>query len=89
MTGDTIKTLAEYIVRLNNANQRLENPEHYQDRPLDTNGVEQDHVETSKPADTKWAHLHLTHQRHGACGLDAPDQLRSTSIETYTARHHI
>jgi hypothetical protein len=52
MTGDTIKTLAEYIVRLNNANQRLENPEHYQDRPVDTNGVEQDHVETFWPPDT-------------------------------------
>lgn len=44
MTGDTIKTLAEYIVRLNNINRRLENPEKYKDIPIDTNGVEQDHM---------------------------------------------
>lgn len=42
MTGDTIKTLAEYIVKLNNANRRLERPEEYQDLVTDTNGVEQD-----------------------------------------------
>lgn len=49
MTGDTIKTLAEYIVKLNAANQRLENPENYQDQITDTNGVEQDSVETFFP----------------------------------------
>lgn len=49
MTGDTIKTLAEYIVRLNNANKRLENPEDYQDQVTDTNGVKQDSVETFHP----------------------------------------
>ena len=49
MTGDTMKTLAEYIVGLNNRNQRLENPDEYQDLPLDTNGVEQDHIETFWP----------------------------------------
>lgn len=53
MTGDTIKTLAEYIVRLNAANQRLENPEYYQDIPVDTNGVEQDHPETFQAPENK------------------------------------
>lgn len=54
MTGDTIKTLAEYIVRLNNSNRRLENPEEYQDQVTDTNGVEEDDVvETFWPPENK------------------------------------
>lgn len=46
-----MKTLAEYIVRLNNRKERLENPDQYEDWILDTNGVEQDHVETFWPPD--------------------------------------
>jgi hypothetical protein len=53
MEGTTIKTLAEYIVKLNNNKQRLENPEEYMHNELDTNGVEQDHVETFWPPDTR------------------------------------
>lgn len=49
MQGSTMKTLAEYIVTLNNRKQRLENPHEYEDRPLDTNGVEDDHIETFWP----------------------------------------
>lgn len=49
MDGSTMKTLAEYIVTLNNRKQRLENPNEYEDRPLDTNGVEADYVETFWP----------------------------------------
>jgi len=52
MDGKTIKTLAEYIVKLNNNKQQLENPEEYKYDELDTNGVEQDHVETFWPPDT-------------------------------------
>jgi hypothetical protein len=44
MTGDTIKTLAEYIAKLHGNGQTLEHPELYRDRIVDTNGVEQDHV---------------------------------------------
>ena len=56
MDGKTIKTLAEYIVKLNNNKQQLENPEEYKYDELDTNGVEQDHVETFWPPDTcSWA----------------------------------
>jgi len=49
MEGKTIKTLVKHIVKLNNTRQRLENPEEYEDRATDTNGVEQDHVETFWP----------------------------------------
>lgn len=49
MQGSTMKTLAEYIVRLNSRKETLENPDEYEDCPLDTNGVEQDHVETFWP----------------------------------------
>jgi hypothetical protein len=49
MEGKTLKTLAEYIVQLNNNKQRLENLEEYQDRVTDTNGVEQDYIETFWP----------------------------------------
>ena len=53
MDGKTLKTLAEYIVQLNNNKQRLENLEEYKYDELDTNGVEQDHVETFWPPDTR------------------------------------
>lgn len=49
MTGDTIKTLAEYIAKLHRQNTVLENPELYADHPIDTNGVTQDHVENIWP----------------------------------------
>jgi hypothetical protein len=49
MEGSNIKTLAEYIVRLKESEKRLENPEEYKDRVADTNGVEQDYVETFWP----------------------------------------
>jgi hypothetical protein len=53
MEGKTLKTLAEYIVKLNNNNHRLENPEDYEHRETDTNGVEQDYVETFWPPDER------------------------------------
>jgi hypothetical protein len=43
MTGETIKTLAEYIAKLHGTGQTLEHPELYQDRVADTNGTEQDY----------------------------------------------
>jgi Ser/Thr protein kinase RdoA (MazF antagonist) len=46
MTGETLKTLAEYIAKLHGTGQTLEHPELYQDQVIDTNGVEQDHTET-------------------------------------------
>lgn len=53
MNGDTIKTLAEYIAKLHRDHQALEHPEEYANDPLDTNGVEQDHVETFWPPDVR------------------------------------
>jgi hypothetical protein len=44
MEGSTIKTLAEYIAKLNR-NREREFKEYANDK-FDTNGVEQDHVET-------------------------------------------
>lgn len=44
MTGETIKTLAEYIAKLHGTGQTLEHPELYCDRTVDTNGTEQDHT---------------------------------------------
>jgi len=41
------------MVKLNNNKQRLENPEEYANNELDTNGVEQDHVETFWPPDVR------------------------------------
>jgi len=52
MTGDTIKTLAEYIASLHKKGISLEHPEDYVQQPTDTNGVESDHVETFWPPDT-------------------------------------
>jgi hypothetical protein len=53
MEGTTIKILAEYIARLHKTDQSLEHPEEYAQDELDTNGVEQDHVETFWPPDTR------------------------------------
>ena len=89
MEGNTLKTLAEYIVQLNNNKQRLENPEEYQDREADTNGVEQDYVETFWPPDERWAHLHPTLLHLGAPGLVAHTLPRSMKIETSKGRHRI
>ena len=56
MEGTTIKTLAEYIAKLHQTHTNLEHPEEYMHNELDTNGVEQDHVETFWPPDTRsWA----------------------------------
>jgi hypothetical protein len=51
MRGETIKTLAEYIAKLHGTKQTLEHPELYQDYVVDTNGVEQDYIETFWPPD--------------------------------------
>jgi hypothetical protein len=53
MKGETIKTLAEYIAKLHGTGQTLEHPELYQDQVIDTNGVEQDHIETFWPPNEK------------------------------------
>jgi Ser/Thr protein kinase RdoA (MazF antagonist) len=44
MTGETIKTLAEYIAKLHGTGRTLEHPELYQDHAVDTNGTQQDYV---------------------------------------------
>jgi hypothetical protein len=49
MEGQTIKTLAEYIAKLHGTGRNLEHPELYQDQVVDTNGVEQDHINTFLP----------------------------------------
>jgi hypothetical protein len=49
MTGETIKTLAEYIAKLHGTGRNLEHPELYQDHIVDTNGVEQDHINAFLP----------------------------------------
>jgi hypothetical protein len=46
MNGNTIKTLAEYIAKLHGTGRNLEHPELYRDLVVDTNGVEQDHINT-------------------------------------------
>ena len=53
MEGKTLKTLAEYIAKLHRTGESLEYPEEYKHDELDTNGVEQDHVETFWPPDTR------------------------------------
>ena len=53
MKGETIKTLAEYIAKLHEIGQPLEHPELYQDQVIDTNGVEQDYIETFWPPNEK------------------------------------
>ncbi len=49
MTGDTIKTLAEYITKLKEEN--AEYFREYERNQFDTNGVEQDYVESSWSSD--------------------------------------
>jgi len=51
--GKTIQTLAQYIVKLHKKDCNLEHPEEYADNKSDTNGVEQDHVETFWPPDIR------------------------------------
>ena len=53
MEANTMKTLAQYIAKLHSTDQSLEHPEEYEHDELDTNGVEQDHVETFWPPDTR------------------------------------
>jgi len=47
MEGKTIKTLAEYIAKLHRDN--VESFKEYENDQFDTNGVEQDHIETFWP----------------------------------------
>jgi len=49
MEANTMKNLAEYIAKLHSTDQSLLHPEQYVHDELDTNGVEQDHVETFWP----------------------------------------
>lgn len=49
MNADTIKILAEYIAKLHDDNRRRELLDNYKNDEFDTNGVEQDHVETFWP----------------------------------------
>ena len=51
MKGETIKTLAEYIAKLNR--DRSESLKDYENVQFDTTGVEQDHVETFWPPNEK------------------------------------
>ena len=86
MKGETIKTLAEYIARLHRTDQSLEHPEEYARDELDTNGVEQDHVETFWPPNERWAHLHQTQLHLGAHGRVVPNLHRSMKTETYMVK---
>jgi len=54
MKGETIKTLAEYIAKLHRDHASLESPEEYVADEGDTNGVEQDHIETFWPPDVRY-----------------------------------
>lgn len=47
MNGETIKTLAEYIAKLHRDNANLEHPEQYAKHETDTNGIAQDHVDST------------------------------------------
>jgi len=49
MEGHTIKTLAEYIAKLNR--DRSDDFSKYENNQFDTNGVEQDYIETFWPPD--------------------------------------
>ena len=51
MDGQTIKTLAEYITKLNR--DKTEDFREYEHNQFDTNGVEQDYIETFWPPDNK------------------------------------
>ena len=51
MEGQTIKTLAEYIAKLDR--NRAESLKEYENDQFDTNGVEQDHIETFWPPEHK------------------------------------
>ena len=49
MEGSTIKTLAEYIVKLHRDRSESKSLKEYEHDQFDTNGVEQDHIETFWP----------------------------------------
>lgn len=53
MDGKTIKTLAEYISKLHHDEQRRNKFTEYANDEFDTNGVEQDHVDTFWPPDIR------------------------------------
>jgi hypothetical protein len=52
MKGETIKTLAEYIAKLNR-DKSDDSLKEYKNDQFDTNGVEQDHIETFWPPNEK------------------------------------
>ena len=49
MQDKTMKTLVDYIAELHRRDRTLLHPEEYVQDKIDTNGVEQDHVETFWP----------------------------------------
>lgn len=53
MNAQTIKTLAEYIAKLHDDEKRRDIFDEYKNDAFDTNGVEQDHVETFWPPEHK------------------------------------
>ncbi len=53
MQDITMKTLVDYIAELHRRDRTLLHPEEYADDKIDTNGVEQDHVETFWPPEVK------------------------------------
>ena len=53
MDGKTIKTLAEYIAKLQHDRDRRDNFKDYANDEFDTNGVEQDHTETTGSPDIR------------------------------------
>ena len=54
MNAETIRTLAEYITKLNrDRDRRDELYKDYENCQFDTNGVEQDHIETFWPPETR------------------------------------
>ena len=49
MEDKTMQTLVDYIAELRRRDKTLLHPEEYSQYAVDTNGVEQDHVETFWP----------------------------------------
>ena len=49
MEDKTMQTLVDYIAELRRRDKTLLHPEEYSQDAVDTNGVEQDHVETFWP----------------------------------------
>ena len=52
MTGETIKTLAEYIVKLNKNREQREKFEEYSGHQFDSNGVEIDKIQDLNSSNT-------------------------------------